>query len=377
MIRMSRELLIIAAIAIICIIVSPFYKDTQLPNLDAKPQYVERINKTYEVVKTKNPMKIVHMSDSFLPITYAGSEISSYETLKFLKQRGHDVSIIIKSDKIKEYDGLPVYEYNKTDPECVAKIVNADYVFFLMGGSYRDLDEVNMRTKPTFIFVHIMNSYAWLIQQPSTFLMTVVFNSRVTQNHCPTHHDNMVMVPYVDTSPFKTLRQQTYKNVIVTLINCNNNKGGLVLKDIATKMNDIKFLGVKGGYSKQVLEDKTDPKNITYIDTQEDVTIVYRQTGILLMPSKDETWGRTAVEAMSAGIPVIHSEAPGLVECVGGAGVMCVRNDTDAWCRAINRILSDPGYREKLRQNGFRRVEEIEILQRKGRLELAKKIEEE
>lgn len=377
MIRMSRELLVIAAIAVLCIIVSPFYKDTQLPKLDAKPKYVEKISKTYEVVKTNYPMKIVHMGDSFLPITYAGSEISSYETLKYLKERGHDVSVIIKSNKVKEYDGIPVYEYNKSDPECIARIVNADCLFFLMGGSYKDMDEINMRTKPTFMFVHIMNSYAWLIQQPTNFPIVVVYNSRTTQNHCPTHHDNMVMVPYVETGLFKPLRAQTQNNTIVTLINCNINKGGPVLREIAAKMKHVKFLGVKGGYSKQLLEDDESPKNITYIDTQKDVTVVYKRTGILLMPSKDETWGRTAVEAMSSGIPVIHSEAPGLVECVGGAGILCPRNDTDAWCRAIQRILDSPAYKEKLRENGFRRVEEIEILQRRGRLELAKKVEEE
>ena len=93
------------------------------------------------------------------------------------------------------------------------------------------------------------------------------------------------------------------------------------------------------------------------------------------MPSKNETWGRTAVEAMAAGVPVIHSESAGLVECVGGAGIMCMHDDIDAWAEAIQRITADKAYREQLRQYGFKRIEEIEKEQIRGREELARKID--
>jgi glycosyltransferase involved in cell wall biosynthesis len=139
-------------------------------------------------------------------------------------------------------------------------------------------------------------------------------------------------------------------------------------------MSDVQFMGVKGGYSNQVI-DSNPPSNLTYIDNQKDITVVFKKIGILVMPSKNETWGRTAVEAMSAGVPVIHSEAPGLVECVGGAGIMCVHDDTDAWEDAIRRLISDRSYRERLRQYGFKRVDEIENEQVRGRRELAIKVE--
>ena len=111
------------------------------------------------------------------------------------------------------------------------------------------------------------------------------------------------------------------------------------------------------------------------MENQKDVKVIFKQIGILVMPSKNETWGRTAVEAMASGIPVIHSEAGGLVECVGGAGILCQRDDIGAWCDSINRIINDPAYRERLRQKGFKRVTEIEREQIRGRQELALKIE--
>jgi hypothetical protein len=63
------------------------------------------------------------------------------------------------------------------------------------------------------------------------------------------------------------------------------------------------------------------------------------------------------------------------VECVGGAGIMCVHDDKDAWIDAIRRLTSDRAYRERIRQYGFNRVTEIEIEQVRGRQELAIKVE--
>jgi glycosyltransferase involved in cell wall biosynthesis len=196
----------------------------------------------------------------------------------------------------------------------------------------------------------------------------------MTQDTLPTLHDNMRMVPYVDTDRFKGLREKTIQNNVVCLINCNKNKGGELFKELAVKMPNVQFLGVRGGYSNQVI-DSSGPSNLTYMENQKDITVVFKKIGILVMPSKNETWGRTAVEAMSAGVPVIHSEAPGLVECVGGAGIMCVHDDADAWVDAINRLINDRAYRERLRQYGFKRVGEIEYEQTRGRQELAMKIE--
>jgi glycosyltransferase involved in cell wall biosynthesis len=62
------------------------------------------------------------------------------------------------------------------------------------------------------------------------------------------------------------------------------------------------------------------------------------------MPSKEETWGRTAVEAMSSGIPVIAAPTPGLRECCGDAAIFCDRGDIDAWISAIQKLRSDREY---------------------------------
>lgn len=368
---MSRELIGFALLALACILISPYYQTNTPTSKIVKAVIIKETT----VVKAESPKTIVLLSDSFLPTTFAGSELSAFETIKYLRNRGHEVVIFVKEWEVKSYDGFPIYKYDINDLYCKQTIINSDLVFFQMGDDPKNLEIVKYRKKTVYVFIHLVDRYPWLLQQRMSFPISVVYNSNMTQDTLPTLHDNMRMIPYVDTDRFKSLRSSTIQNDVVCLINCNNNKGGELFKELAYRMPDVQFLGVKGGYSNQVI-DKKPPPNLTYIDNQKDIMVVFKKIGILVMPSKNETWGRTAVEAMSAGVPVIHSEAPGLVECVGGAGIVCVHDDIDAWEDAIRRIVSDRAYRERLRQYGFKRVDEIELEQARGRKELALKIED-
>lgn len=364
---MTRDLLGLVVLAVLCIVISPFYVEAKrIKNTTSTvvPSYIQSDNR-----KT-----IVFLSDTFLPKTFAGSELSGYETLKFLRNKGHTCIIFLKDVVVNEYDGFPIYQFNLNDRFCTTQIQDADIVFFQMTGNTDNFKAIQSRTKPTYLFIHVVNSYNWLLQQRISFPVVIVYNSQMTQNILPTLYDNMRMIPYVDTERFKPLREYTIQTSTVTLINCNINKGGSLFKDLAYRMPNVQFLGVKGGYADQVL-DESPPSNLRYIESQKDIRVVFKQSGILVMPSKNETWGRTAVEAMASGVPVIHSESAGLVESVGGAGILCMRDDIDAWIEAIQRIIGDRAYREQLRQYGFKRIEEIEQEQERGRQELARKIE--
>lgn len=382
---MSRDLLVIGAFAVICIMISPFFKESKLQILkntvndkpDQGPPPLLKTNfltQKNATIKTDQSKKIVLLGDTFLPGSFAGSEISAYETIKYLRDRGHSISVFIDKPAAKEYDGFKLYKYNENDPFCKEQLIAADIVLYQMTDYYYNFNIIQQRDKPVFICIHVSKAYHWILSQKVSFPIVVIFNSRATQEALPTIHDNMRMVPYVNTTPFYSLRDNTVQNDVVCLINCNLSKGALQFNEIVKKMKQVQFIGVKGGYGDQELLDPC-PPNLTYMENQRDIRIVFKKIGILLMPSKSETWGRAAVEAMASGVPVIHSEAEGLVESVGGAGVLCQRDDIDGWCQAIERIIGDKAYREVLRQNGFRRVKEIEAEQIRGRQELAMKIE--
>lgn len=76
----------------------------------------------------------------------------------------------------------------------------------------------------------------------------------------------------------------------------------------------------------------------------------------LVLPSEDEGFGIPAVEAMSAGAPLIVSDRGALPEVAGGAARVVAFGDVAALAGAMGELLDDPGLREQLRSRGRRRA---------------------
>ena len=64
---------------------------------------------------------------------------------------------------------------------------------------------------------------------------------------------------------------------------------------------------------------------------------VYARTGVLIQPSKYESYGKAACEAISCGIPVVCTDTPGLREALDYAGIFAERN-AEAYKEAIENI---------------------------------------
>jgi glycosyltransferase involved in cell wall biosynthesis len=79
---------------------------------------------------------------------------------------------------------------------------------------------------------------------------------------------------------------------------------------------------------------------------------ILEEADLVVVPSlTHESFGYTAAEAMSYGVPVVVSDVGGLPEVVGDSGVVCKAGDVDAWIRAIQNVLTD----ERLRENNIRK----------------------
>lgn len=68
---------------------------------------------------------------------------------------------------------------------------------------------------------------------------------------------------------------------------------------------------------------------------------VLRGASVLAVPSLAEGFGLPVLEAMAEGVPVVHSDAPALVEVAGGAGRCVPRGDEDALAAALREVLTD------------------------------------
>jgi hypothetical protein len=144
---------------------------------------------------------------------------------------------------------------------------------------------------------------------------------------------------------------EPFQGDCITLINANENKGVHQFLELARRMPDRKFLGVRPYYGNM-----TTPLplggNIEWVPFSDDVRTILRRTRILLVPSYYESFGRVAVEAMVNGIPVLYSKPAktspypggsieGMQSWIGDAAIPCDRDKPEEWMLAIG-LLDDP-----------------------------------
>lgn len=140
----------------------------------------------------------------------------------------------------------------------------------------------------------------------------------------------------------------------ITLINANENKGVHQFLELARRMPDRKFLGVRPYYGNM-----TTPLplggNIDWVPFSDDIRTILRRTRILLVPSYYESFGRVAVEAMVNGIPVLYSKPAktspypggsieGMQSWIGDAAIQCDRDRIEEWVSAIERLDDEETY---------------------------------
>lgn len=268
------------------------------------------------------------MLHQYPPLHNAGAEWMVHEMNKFLVSQGHQVDVVLPITGMKPYnfEGVNV-EYDQYRGTW-DKVKKCDFILSHLDRSGKALNVAELFKKPFVFVVHNTNRFGLLFHKPQ-IKRYVIYNSEFTREMkypCP----GTVVHPPVDGKRYKVRRGSK-----LTLVNLFERKGSLTFQAIARLMPDRDFLGVEGSYGKQ---EKAPVKNITYMENGPDMKKVYSQTKILLMPSLYESYGRTAVEAMASGIPVIASPTPGLKESLGDAGIFASPERPEEWVERIKEL---------------------------------------
>ena len=302
-------------------------------------------------------MNIVCSIHLYPPAHNCGAEYMLHRIVKYLQSKGHNVRVLLHQAnyyKIKNnyvFDGVDVFPPNQN---VIENLFNwADIVFTHLDYTKWTISYGAMKNKPVFHLIHNSYPYPEIIQAEKN--QHIVYNSEWLKAELGYKFDNFTLHPPLDYTFFDTDNDAS-ENDFITLINLNENKGGKIFEQIARSLPNKKFLAVKGSYDEQFIPNLP---NVTVYPNTSNIKEVYKLTKILLMPSKYESWGMTATEAMCYGIPVICTETPGLKENCDKAGIYIKnRDDIKEWVNAITKLDEEKNYKSASRKAKSRAKEQ-------------------
>jgi glycosyltransferase involved in cell wall biosynthesis len=294
-------------------------------------------------------MRVVARLHGYPPRHNAGAEWMVHSMLRALVDRGHDVSVWLSrytADRADyELDGVQVVPLQSRLDSATA-IRKADVVVSHLENVPSAGALARGYGKPLAVVVHNTHLPSFR-QMAGGDTSLAVYNSQWMAREAELFFAEypkgirpgaeIIVRPPVLASEYRTRPGRK-----VTLVNCNLEKGGRVLEQLARRMPDVEFLAVRGAYGEQILPDLPNVEILDHICGHDMREAVYRRTKVLLMPSSYESWGRAGVEALASGIPVIAHPTPGLCESLGEAGVFVDRHDIDGYETVIRKLLSDP-----------------------------------
>lgn len=119
------------------------------------------------------------------------------------------------------------------------------------------------------------------------------------------------------------------------------------------------YLIAVGGSAESVLAQwKGDGVAVGYQSNQCALVDYYRSSDALIMPSRTETFGMVAAEAMACGTPVIGFATGGLIDVVGDreGGFLVAPGDVNGLAEALRAVLDDAELRARLRASAMARA---------------------
>lgn len=126
--------------------------------------------------------------------------------------------------------------------------------------------------------------------------------------------------------------------------------GAMPPSDVQSLQRTAKTLGLSSGNS-----GNSGPADVLFLGQVPDADLVglYGAARAYIMASYHEGFGLPILEAMACGVPVIASNASSMPEVVGLAEALFDPHDTDDMAQAIQRVLQDEAFRQRLVAHGL------------------------
>lgn len=199
-------------------------------------------------------------------------------------------------------------------------------------------------------FYHI-----WLDKWTANFCNLIIANSQAAKNILITREkippEKIIVIYNGVVQPLTVNRQPLTVFIVGYIGRLHKEKGVYLIPEIARiiyeKNDKIKFLIYGDGPEKQNLELRIKnlelENSVEFLDWQTNLENVYRSIDVLLLPSEEESFPQTALEAMSFGIPVIASNVGGVSEIIENKknGISIKSKSPESFAGALLSISQD------------------------------------
>lgn len=281
--------------------------------------------------------------------TVGGADTMLRDLLEQLVSRGWTATAVIVGGP--PFSGMVgnVQVYRTKDQQQLAALVNATDVLITHLGAIDVARKGAKRfNKPLVQLVH--NTSSLTTAELGRGASLVVYNTEWIRKYHhleanPLNRRRLVSFPGIKDIPYVVVHPPALEPPSfrgdplgpVTLVNLTPNKNPEMLYRLAEVNEGIPFRGVRGGYDVdgQVLANLPNLEILPFGAPD----VIYKNTSVVIVPSRYESYSRVAVEAMARGIPVIGADTPGLRECLGLRQWIIPIENFMAWDAALEVTL--------------------------------------
>lgn len=295
-------------------------------------------------------MNIVALSHGYPPLWNMGGEVALHRAMvaapgnKFVLTSTEE-DYVFEGVVAKKIHAKNVLDIN-TDPLPIIKQLKNLDANIVIGQNELSLVAVNAAKEIgaiSIVNVHTPPKYGGTIKAAMRLADYAIYN---TQKSAEEWGEPKAFVLHPPISPLP--KKISNKGDAYTLLSSLVNKGVGVVLELAKMYPNQRFIIVRSPAEPthglpDIVERVAELPNVELHPrvAPEDVHKYFKQTRILLAPSRYETYGMSAIEAAGYGIPCVHVDTPHVREGIGEAAILIPPLDVAAAAAGIELIESN------------------------------------
>lgn len=292
-------------------------------------------------------MTVVALSHGYPPLWNMGGEVALHRAMKAIRGR----KVVLTSTPYEyEFEGVEVKKINtpnvldpNSDPLPIAEQLRSLGATVVIGQNELSLPAVLAAREigaVSIVNVHTPPKYGRGIALAMRETDYAVYNTQTSAIQWG-EPGALVLHPPISPLPAHTLTNGDAYTLLSSLVN----KGVETVLRLAELYPDKRFIIVRSPAEpthglKDIEQRVAELPNVELYPrvSPEEVYKYFEQTRILLVPSRYETYGMSAIEAAGYGIPTVHVDTPHVREGIGDGAVLVPPLDVKATARGISII---------------------------------------